>query len=172
MFPMTITLTTPAQLNAVLLALQPNLQASDFKSPVVGAAYEEAKERVRINEEINPTFGAAVKAAREAEAKAAAGKSGAATADTAPSAAEGKTPAAAALAKKDAETAAELGADAAAPATTYEDVKKAILEVSKVKGRDAAIKLLGKFGAEKGPDLQSKPETFSKFVAAAKELLS
>lgn len=172
MFPMTITLNTPAQLNAVLAALQPDLQASDFKDPAVGAAYEEAKERVRVNEEINPTFGAAVKAAREADAKAAAGKSGAATADTAPSAAADKTLAAAALAKKDAETASELAGGDGTPATSYEDVKKAILEVSKVKGRDAAIKLLGKFGAEKGPDLQAKPETFAPFVKAAKEMLS
>lgn len=80
-------------------------------------------------------------------------------------------PAADALAKKDAATAQELTGDAA-PAggdtTTYEDVKRAILEVSKAKGRDAAIKVLAQFGATKGPDLQSKPETFGPFVAAAK----
>lgn len=83
-------------------------------------------------------------------------------------------PAADALAKKDAATAQELTGDAA-PAggdtTTYEDVKRAILEVSKAKGRDAAIKVLAQFGATKGPDLQSKPETFGPFVAAAKAVI-
>lgn len=79
-------------------------------------------------------------------------------------------PAADALAKKDEATAKELTGDAA-PAgdtTTYDDVKRAILEVSKAKGRDAAIKVLAQFGATKGPDLQSKPETFGPFIAAAK----
>lgn len=147
MFPMTITLSTPAQLNAVLLALQPDLEARDFKSPEVGAAYVEAKARVEAN----------VKAAKESPA----GKSGAATVDSKPTAEGGKVDAP--------ETKVE---SSAAEATTYDQVKKAILEVSKVKGREAAIALLGKFGAAKGPDLQDKPDTFGPFVKAATELLS
>jgi hypothetical protein len=58
----------------------------------------------------------------------------------------------------------------AAPAT-YDDVKRAIIEVSKAKGRDAAVALLAEFGAAKGPDLQPTPDKFAPFVARAAELL-
>jgi len=71
---------------------------------------------------------------------------------------------------------------AAAPATkaepsepaalTYDDVKRAIIEVSKAKGRDAAVALLAEFGATKGPDLQATPEKFAPFVARATEILA
>lgn len=83
---------------------------------------------------------------------------------------EAVTPALDALAQKAEATAQELtggGRVAGTPAPTYEDVKRAILEVSKAKGRDAALKVLAQFGAAKGPDLQSKPETFGPFIAAA-----
>lgn len=171
MFPMTITLNTPAQLNAVLLALRPDLEAQDFRDPEVGAAYVEAKERVAavpISDEINPQFAAAVKAARKAEAEAAAGKSTPATSGKGAPAADTKP-----TAEADKADAPETKAgSSAAEATTYDQVKKAILDVSKTKGREAAIALLGKFGAAKGPDLQEKPETFGPFVRAAAELLS
>lgn len=58
------------------------------------------------------------------------------------------------------------------PVATYEQVKTAILEVSRAKGRDAAVALLAQFGAARDPELQDKPETFGPFVAAAKALLS
>jgi hypothetical protein len=70
-------------------------------------------------------------------------------------------------------------APAAAPATTaaaseptYDDVKRAIIDVSKAKGRDAAVALLAEFKATKGPDLQGTPEKFAPFVARAAELLA
>lgn len=55
---------------------------------------------------------------------------------------------------------------------TYDQVRASILEVSKVKGRDTALKLLGQFGAAKGPDLQKTPDKFVAFVAAANVLLA
>lgn len=64
----------------------------------------------------------------------------------------------------------EKKAEASAKAPSYDDVKKAILEVSKTKGREAAIALLGKHGAKTGPEL--KPEKFAPFLADAKAALS
>lgn len=72
-----------------------------------------------------------------------------------------------------AETAAtpEPKADAApaaddAPEVTYQDAAAAITQLSKVKGRDAAVALLKKFGASKLPEV--KPEDFAAIVADAK----
>lgn len=48
---------------------------------------------------------------------------------------------------------------------TYDQVKDAILALSKAKGRDAVVKLLTQFGAAKGPDL--KPEQYAEFHKAA-----
>ncbi len=94
-------------------------------------------------------------------------KPGAVTAPTAPTAeAVVSKPAADVPALKD-----EAEAPAAVHTTTYDDVKRAILDVSKAKGRDAAIAVLAQFGATKGPDLQAKPETFGPFVAAAKAVI-
>jgi len=52
---------------------------------------------------------------------------------------------------------------------TYEDVKKLILELSKVKGAKVAVSVLGMSGAAKGPEL--KPEKFAEFVANARKEL-
>lgn len=95
------------------------------------------------------------------------------TVRTSPTAEAADKPVADVLAKKDEATAKEPTGDAAptGDTTTYEDVKRAILDVSKAKGRDAAIKVLAQFGATKGPDLQAKPETFGLFVAAAKAVI-
>lgn len=156
MFPMTITVHNASQLNAVLQAMQPDLQASDFASPIVGAAYEEAKAKVEANK--------AQSAGKPKAEKTAAAKTEPA-APTSPTAGAAATPAADAPAKKD-EPSAPAG-----DAVTYDQVKTVILEVSKVKGREAALKLLAQFGAEKGPDLQKTPEKFGDFIAAAKKLL-
>lgn len=65
----------------------------------------------------------------------------------------------------------EQKADAApaaddAPEVTYQDAAAAITQLSKVKGRDAAVALLKKFGASKLPEV--KPEDFAAIVADAK----
>lgn len=61
---------------------------------------------------------------------------------------------------------------AGAPDVTYDDVKRAIIEVSKAKGRDAAVALLAEFDATKGPDLQATPEKFLPFINAAARVLA
>jgi hypothetical protein len=58
-------------------------------------------------------------------------------------------------------------ADEDAPAATYQDAAQAITALSKIKGRDAAVALLKKFGASKLPEV--KPEDFDAIVAAANE---
>jgi hypothetical protein len=58
-------------------------------------------------------------------------------------------------------------ADEDAPDATYQDAAQAITALSKIKGRDAAVALLKKFGASKLPEV--KPEDFNAIVAAANE---
>lgn len=58
-------------------------------------------------------------------------------------------------------------ADAAAPAPTYQDAAAAVTNLAKVKGRDAAVAVLTKFGAAKLPDVT--PEQFADVIAACKE---
>lgn len=157
MFPMTITVHNASQLNAVLQAMQPDLQATDFASPIVGAAYEEAQAKVEANK--------AQSVGKPKAEKTAAAKEDGTCCPTSPTVAAAATPAADAHAKKD-EPSASAG-----EVVTYDQVKAAILDVSKVKGREGALKLLAQFGAEKGPDLQKTPEKFGDFIAAAKKLV-
>ena len=51
------------------------------------------------------------------------------------------------------------------PVATYQDAATAITQLSKVKGRDAAVALLKKFGASKLPEV--KPEDFNAIVTEA-----
>ena len=146
MFPMTITVHTAAQLNAVLHAMQPDLDAGDFKDPIVDKAYVEVAQRVAD--------------AKPAPAPAT-GKP-ATTADTARTAAE---------AKADAPAPKVESSGQPSPVATYDDVKRAILELSKKKGRDAAVKVLSEFGVASGPELQKTPEKFGAFVESAKVAL-
>lgn len=182
MFPITMTIHTPAQLNAVLAALQPELEASDFKDPTVGAAYQEVVNRIATRDAndgprttgkssaLGAGYGqgdssATVTADKQQAARdsTAAGKAGKATKGT---------PALDGLADKDAKTAEALTGDAnasEASAVTYDQVKPLIIELSKKKGRDAAVGALQKFGADAGPAL--KPEQYADFVAHANGLL-
>lgn len=56
---------------------------------------------------------------------------------------------------------------AAAVEVTYQEAAAAITSLSRVKGRDAAVALLKKFGAAKLPDV--KPEDFAAIVEEANE---
>lgn len=51
------------------------------------------------------------------------------------------------------------------PPVDYEAVKKATLELAKIKGREAAATVLGNFKVSKAPEL--KPEQYAAFVEAA-----
>jgi hypothetical protein len=152
MFPVTVTIHNTHQMHAVMAALQ----AIDSEPRTGGA----------IQGRPDPRNATTAKEGTDA------GKPGATTASTKPGAAAETTKAADALAKKDAESAAKLGVDDKPAEVTYDHVKTLILEVSKQKGREAALKLLGEFGAEKGPDLQKTPEKFGPFVTRAKALLA
>lgn len=144
MFPMTFTLHNAQQLGAVMAALGISTIAFDESTPIKAPTPK-------------PT-------AAPAEASAAK------TAPTEPTAAA--APAAAPEKKAEPSAPAQSHQNGSAAAATYDDVKAMILAVSKAKGRDGAVGLLKQFGAEKGPDLQAKPDQFGPFVEAAKALLS
>lgn len=173
MFPLTITLHSPAQLNAVLRALQPDLKAGDFASPAVGAAYEEAAARVAQHqaEAAAPSPAAAPKEAaapapKPAQTKAASPAPGPRTATVASPAADApeKTVAAPAAAQPQASTAA---AEPAAP-VTYAQVAAAITNGVKI-NREKTVDTLAAFKVRKGPEL--KPEQYGPFMAALSEAL-
>ena len=56
------------------------------------------------------------------------------------------------------------------PGTTYDEVKRAIVKMSGLKGRDQVVAVLGQFGATKGPDL--KPEQYADFIAQAEAAMA
>jgi hypothetical protein len=125
MFPMTMTLHSPAQLNAVLRALQPRLADAPEPSPEGLVSYLEADAGVTAEEKAALAKGWP-HTFEEAEANQAAAKAikqapGKSTAQTAP--------------------------------VTYDQVAAAITAAVKV-NREKAIDALAKFGARKGPELK------------------
>jgi len=64
----------------------------------------------------------------------------------------------------------KLVAQPEAPAVDYTQVKAAVMAVSKAKGRDAAVALLGEFDALVGGDLTE--EEWGPFLARAAEVLA
>ena len=52
---------------------------------------------------------------------------------------------------------------------TYEDAKAAVLNLGKVKGRQATLDVLSRFGAAKLPDV--KPEAFADLIALAQSVI-
>lgn len=88
-------------------------------------------------------------------------------------------------AKEEAKTESPLAASATSAemdgvvAVTYSDVKNAVLEVAKLKGREASLTLLDMFGvvtgagdARKGKIDALKPEQFTDVIAKAKGMLA
>lgn len=148
MFPMTATLHNQAQLNAFLAAMgtgntdKPNIPAA-LDVPT-GPAKVPEKEAV----------------AKETTAKKPAPKTQAESAPTQPIAEAAEV--VVSESKQEATSAPEA---AAASPVSYPDVVTAINALAKAKGRDAAVDLLGQFGAAKGPDL--KPEQFAEFIQKA-----
>lgn len=147
MFPITMTIHNPTQLNAVLAAL-------NLEQPVPAPAAAVVKE-----------------AKPEATAKKPAGT--AQTAETKPTettaAVESSQSVAAETGMPAAQAAEVLNGhandDAAAP--TYQDAANAINAVAKAKGRAGAIAVLAEFGVAKLPD--AKPEQFAAIIRAANE---
>lgn len=52
-------------------------------------------------------------------------------------------------------------------APTYQNASDAVTKLARTKGRDAAVAVLGKFGAAKLPDV--KPEQFAAIIAACEK---
>jgi len=156
MFPMTITLHDQNQLNAAMAAL-------GFAAPI------EAPK-------------AATRNSKKETAQATVAKNGASDTPelTSPAAVAAQEPApeAATPPASGAESVVQMNATEAtealngvanrpADAPTYQQAAKAVTDLGKAKGRDAAIAVLTKFGAAKLPEV--KPEDFAAVIAACEE---
>ena len=124
MFPMTVTITTPAQLNAVMAALG----VPEAPPAPVAAEAKPAK-------------------AKKEPAQATVAPNGASSTPDKAS----PPPADAAAQEPAAENAPT---PSAAASVSYEDVKKAIIKLSQAKGRDAVVATLAQFDAATGPALK------------------
>lgn len=143
MFPMTVTISNPAQLNAVMAALNVAGIESPKTSPCVGHAVETAKE--------------------EAKGKATTKKEAAKTEVKDEPKAEALTQMTAAEAEK----ALHGHANNPPDAPTYQATADAVTKLARTKGRDAAVAVLNEFGAAKLPDV--KPEQFAAIIAACEK---
>lgn len=141
MFPMTVTISNPAQLNAVMAALNVAGIESPKTSPCAGHAVETAK----------------------AEAQAAAATETAQATETA----EQKPEALTQMTAAEAEKALHGHANNPADAPTYQATADAVTKLARTKGRDAAVAVLNEFGAAKLPDV--KPEQFAAIIAACEK---
>jgi hypothetical protein len=161
MFPMTVTISNPAQLNAVMAALNVGGIESPKTSPCVGHAVETAKEEAKgkttTKKEAAKTE---VKDEPKTEAQAAAATETAQAADQKPEALTQMT-------ASEAEKALHGHANNPADAPTYQDTADAVTKLARTKGRDAAVAVLSGFGAAKLPDV--KPEQFAAVIAACEK---
>lgn len=144
MFPMTVTISNPAQLNAVMAALNVAGIESPKTSPCVGHAVETAK----------------------AEAQAASTSETAQATETA-QAAEQKPEALTQMTAAEAEKALHGHANNPPDAPTYQATADAVTKLARTKGRGAAVAVLNEFGAAKLPDV--KPEQFAAIIAACEK---
>jgi hypothetical protein len=148
MFPMTITISNPAQLNAVMAALNVGGIELPKTTPVAETVKEEAKAT-----KTEPKVG---EKATKTEPKV--GEK--ATADQKPEALAQMT-------AGEAEKALHGHANNPARAPSYQDTADAVTKLARAKGRDAAVAVLAKFGAAKLPDVQ--PAQFAAVIAACEE---
>jgi hypothetical protein len=162
MFPMTVTISNPAQLNAVMAALNVGGIELPKTSPCVGHAAETAKEEAKGKATTTKKEAAKTEAKEEpkAEAQAAAATETAQAADQKPEALTQMT-------ASEAEKALHGHANNPADAPTYQDTADAVTKLARTKGRDAAVAVLSGFGAAKLPDV--KPEQFAAVIAACEK---
>lgn len=163
MFPMTVTISNPAQLNAVMAALNVAGIESPKTSPCVGHAVETAKEEAK-GKATTTKKEAAAKTEPKAEAQAAATTESAAETTQA---ADQKPETLTQMTAAEAEKALHGHANNPADAPTYQATADAVTKLARTKGRDAAVAVLSKFGAGKLPDV--KPEQFAAIIAACEE---
>lgn len=162
MFPMTITISNLAQLNAVMAAFNVAGIESPKTSPCAGHAVETAKEEAKGKATSTKKEAAKteVKDEPKAEAQAAATTETTQATETAEQKPEALTQMTAAEAEKALHGHANNPPDAP---TTYQATADAVTKLARTKGRDAAVAVLTKFGASKLPDV--KPEQFAAVIA-------
>ena len=167
MFPMTVTISNPAQLNAVMAALNVAGIESPKTSPCVGHAVETAKEEAKgkatTKKEAAKTE---VKDEPKAETQAAAASETAQATESAQGA-EQKPEALTQMTAAEAEKALHGHANNPPDAPTYQATADAVTKLARTKGRDAAVAVLNEFGAAKLPDV--KPEQFAAIIAACEK---
>lgn len=154
MFPMTVTISNPAQLNAVMAALNVGGIESPKTSPCVGHAVETAKEEAKGKATSTKKETAKTEAKEEPKAETA-------------QAADQKPEALTQMTASEAEKALHGHANNPADAPTYQDTADAVTKLARTKGRDAAVAVLSGFGAAKLPDV--KPEQFAAVIAACEK---
>lgn len=165
MFPMTVTISNPAQLNAVMAALNVAGIESPKTSPCTGHAVETAKEEAK-GKTTTKKEAAKTEAKEELKAEAQAAATTESAAETT-QAADQKPEALTQMTAAEAEKALHGHANNPASAPTYQDTADAVTKLARTKGRDAAVAVLSKFGASKLPDV--KPEQFAAVIAACEE---
>ncbi|MHB1368658.1 MAG: hypothetical protein ACYCW7_00425 [Pseudomonadaceae bacterium] len=165
MFPMTVTISNPAQLNAVMAALNVAGIELPKTSPCVGHAAETAKEEAKGKATSTKKEASKTEAKEEpkAEAQAAAATETAQATETA----EQKPEALTQMTAAEAEKALHGHANNPADAPTYQATADAVTKLARTKGRDAAVAVLNEFGAAKLPDV--KPEQFAAIIAACEK---
>lgn len=168
MFPMTVTISNPAQLNAVMAALNVAGIESPKTSPCAGHAVETAKEEAKGKATTTKKEAAKTEVKDEPKAEAqAAATSETTQATESAQAAEQKPEALTQMTAAEAEKALHGHANNPADAPTYQATADAVTKLARTKGRDAAVAVLNEFGAAKLPDV--KPEQFAAIIAACEK---
>lgn len=163
MFPMTVTVSNPTQLNAVMAAL--GFAGATQASPCTGHAVESAKEEAKGK--ATSTKKEAAKTEVKDEPKAEAQAAAATETTQATETAEQKPEALTQMTAAEAEKALHGHANNPADAPTYQATADAVKKLARTKGRDAAVAVLNEFGAAKLPDV--KPEQFAAIIAACEK---
>lgn len=143
MFPVTITVHNKNQLDAILAAMATGAKLEAAEQPVPAAAKAKpAADKPKAQEQAESPKD-----------------------EAAPSSAPTPT-----ASDNSASSSTESEAASNTKAATYEDAKKAILTLSKEKGRQASVDALARFGAEKLPDLPK--DRYADLVALVEEVMA
>ncbi len=147
MFPVSITLHNPAQLNAVLAALGTNIAAPEVERTAAPVADKQDTKK---------------------EVKQQTKKDAAPASEPTPTASDNSASSSTESNAADANEKAGNTEQSMAP--TYEDAKTAVLKLGKAKGRQATLDVLSRFGATKLPDVQ--PEAFADLIALVEGVIA
>ena len=171
MFPMTVTISNPTQLNAVMAALGVAGIESSKTTPCAAHAAESAREEAKSTKKAGskPEKAQAEVAQNTASntSEVSIAPAEVAVENTAPEAAPSQASGAADVTQMtgaEAEKALHGIANRPAEAPTYQATADAVTKLARTKGRETAVAVLTKFGAAKLPDV--KPEQFADVIAA------